>query len=57
MRDLLKMSRDPQYWPEDWTPWEMREVEHWLCEYAKYQQAVQGVTLKRRFRSGGSGGQ
>lgn len=27
-------------WPERWRPWEMREVEHWLCEYAKWCSAT-----------------
>jgi hypothetical protein len=49
MRDLLRASQDETYWPKDWTPWEMREVEHWLCEYDKYCRATQGHSLKRRF--------
>lgn len=38
---LLKMSRDPRYWPQghpDWPVWELREVEHTLCEYDKYER-------------------
>lgn len=30
--------------------WEMREVEHWLCEYDKYRRAASGQKMKRRFR-------
>lgn len=29
--------------------WEMREVEHWLCEYDKYRRAASGQKMKRRF--------
>lgn len=49
MRQLLTMSRNPLYWPQEWTPWEMREVEHWCCEFAKYRRALHGQPLKRRF--------
>jgi hypothetical protein len=40
MRDLLKMSRDRQFWPQrqGWTPLEMREIEHTLCEFDKYER-------------------
>lgn len=40
MRALLDASREawPSYWPE----WEMREVEHTLCEFDKYQRALLG---------------
>jgi len=36
MRDLLALSREPAHWPAEYEPWEMREVEHWLCEAWKY---------------------
>ena len=46
MRTLLKMSRDTQHWPSDprsgWYDWEMREVEHTLCEFDKYERARLG---------------
>lgn len=41
MRRLLSMSRDERYWPQenvDWPAWEMREVEHTLCEFDKYER-------------------
>lgn len=28
--------------PVDWPAWEMREVEHWLCEFDKYQRIQNG---------------
>lgn len=36
MAQLLDRSRRPELWPEEWPKWEMREVEHWLCETFKY---------------------
>lgn len=51
MRQLLDLSRDPAFWPQDWQPWEMREVEHWSCEFDKYQRvAVDGERMKQRYR-------
>lgn len=42
MRELLWVSRIPKYWPEHWPRWELREVEHTLCEYDKYVRASSG---------------
>lgn len=39
MRWLLDLSELEEYWPQDERPWEMREVEHWLCEYDKIERA------------------
>jgi len=30
-------------------PWEMREVEHWACEFDKYERALAGDSLKRKY--------
>ncbi len=54
MRSLLELSRDPAYWPyqSDYPEWEMREVEHTLCEFDKYMRAKtegQG-RMKRKFQ-------
>lgn len=49
MTHLHDLSTNTGYWPPDWKRWEMREVEHWLCEYAKYRNAQSGLKLKRRF--------
>lgn len=49
MTQLLGMSRSEEYWPKYWKQWEMREVEHWLCEYDKYCRAESGLKLKRRY--------
>lgn len=49
MRDLLNQSLDNHNWPHGWRQWEMREVEHWLCEFDKYKRAQSGQSLKRRY--------
>lgn len=64
MRELLALSRDASYWPQggkataqlaknalDWPKWEMREVEHFNCELAKYVRARDtGQGTRQRFR-------
>lgn len=48
MQDLLKASR--VYWPKEFKPWEMREVEHTLCEFDKYERVRLGQGVpKQRF--------
>jgi hypothetical protein len=50
MRKLLfEANHKSKNWPSDWPQWEMREVEHTLCEYGKYQRGCHGERLKRRF--------
>lgn len=44
MQSLLKMA--PEY---GWTDWEMREVEHTLCEFDKYERIREGGRGKRRY--------
>lgn len=65
MRDLLRLSRDAMHWPQggkitaemarneiDWPKWEMREVEHTLCEFYKYEKTRRGEGRPRgTFRS------
>lgn len=46
MRKLLAMSRS--HWPQGWPQWEMREVEHWLCEFDKYQRTKLGEGRPRQ---------
>lgn len=49
MRDLLAESRE--HWPDEWPMWEMREVEHTLCEFDKYERVRLGEgTPRGRFR-------
>lgn len=42
MQDIVEHSRDPVYWPQDWPAWEMRDAEHNLCEFDKYERARLG---------------
>jgi len=50
---LLEASRDPQYWPPEWGAWELREVEHTLCEFFKYERArTTGQGTRQRFKGG-----
>lgn len=52
MRQILEIARSPDLglWPQDWPRWEMREVEHTLCEFDKYQRARLGEGRpKQRF--------
>lgn len=51
MRRLLAMSRDPKYWPQgdvDWPAWELREVEHTLCEFDKYERVRRDQGFPKR---------
>ena len=67
MGELLALSQDCLNWPTEmkifakkdgtvttehtWPSWEMREVEHWLCEAYKYWRMRDGGTTPRqRFR-------
>lgn len=49
MQDILALSRQAIYWPPEWKRWEMREVEHWACEFDKIERARAGERLKRRY--------
>lgn len=49
MQELLDYSRREQYWPIEWGRWEMREVEHTLCEFDKYVRAQEGGRMKQRY--------
>ena len=42
MSDLLEMSTRPEMWSPEWPRWEMRDVEHTLCEFDKYERARLG---------------
>lgn len=49
MRQLLEMSKDPQYWPSHWPAWELHQVEFGLCEFSKFCRAGSGMRQKRRY--------
>jgi len=42
MRAVLDTSRNPDLWPAYWPALEMRDVEHTLCEFDKYERARLG---------------
>jgi len=42
MEMLLALSRTWDMWPQHWPAWEMREVEHTLCEWDKYERVRLG---------------
>lgn len=42
MQTILFISEDRELWPGDWPSWEMRDVEHTLCEFDKYERARLG---------------
>jgi hypothetical protein len=44
MCELLQHSRQKQHWPrdKDHPQWEMRDVEHTLCEFDKYSRVLNG---------------
>lgn len=48
MQDILIQSRG-RWHPSLGPPWEMREVEHTLCEFDKFRRAQTGQRLKRKF--------
>lgn len=49
MQEILAMSKNQEFWPQEWKPWEMREVEHWSCEFDKYCRARSGESMKRKY--------
>lgn len=38
MKKLLAAAHNPTFWPSEWPRWEMRDVEHTLCEFDKYER-------------------
>lgn len=56
MQELLEHSKNRAYWPRQWPKWEMRDVEHTLCEYDKYMRIKNGEgEPKQLFRPLASG--
>lgn len=53
MQELLEISDYDNMWPEKWPQWEMREVEHTLCEFDKYERTRLGQGRPRvKFKGG-----
>jgi hypothetical protein len=48
MQALLQSSKDNDYWPQ----WEMREVEHTLCEFDKYERVRLGEGTPKQLYNG-----
>lgn len=48
MRSLLYFSKEGGYWPTEWPEWDMRTVEHTLCEFDKYERATNGEGRPRQ---------
>lgn len=42
MRKVLEQSKWSLSWPSEWPSWDMRTVEHTLCEFDKYERARLG---------------
>lgn len=54
MRVLLEISRYDHQWSNAWPHWDMRTVEHNLCEFDKYQRVKSGEGVPRQiFRNRG----
>jgi hypothetical protein len=54
MQSLLGLSKQASYWPGNWPQWDMRTVEHTLCEFDKYERARLGEgTPKQKFNGNG----
>ncbi len=50
MQLLLACSQNECHWPTRWPIWEMREVEHTLCEFDKYERVRLGEgTPKQKY--------
>lgn len=53
MQELLEASKEEHNWPKEWQQWEMREIEHTLCEFDKYERIRLGEgKMKQKFRVG-----
>jgi len=53
MEALLLHSKRPKVWPAQWPTWDMRTVEHTLCEFDKYQRVREGGRAKQLFNGKG----
>lgn len=52
MREILAYSKNPDFWPKNWPQWEMREVEHTLCEFDKYERVRLGEGRPKQLYDG-----
>lgn len=42
MKHLLELSKEARYWPPEWQPWELHQVEMWACEHDKAERVRLG---------------
>jgi hypothetical protein len=42
MQEILAHAKNKDLWPREWGKWEMRDVEHTLCEFDKYERVRNG---------------
>ncbi len=49
VKQLLEMSKDSQYWDQEWPAWDAHTVEFWSCEWDKICRARNGEQLKRKY--------
>lgn len=49
-RAILQEAAYDNRWPSAWPRWDLHTVEFGLCEFAKYQHALEGKKLKRRYQ-------
>ena len=52
LRSILDRSRSSKFWPQEWPAWEMREVEHTLCEFDKFERVRLGEGAPRQRYAG-----
>ena len=52
MQSLLRASQMNEFWPSNWPQWEMRDVEHGLCEFDKYQRVSLGEGRPKQLYKG-----
>lgn len=48
MKWLLRLSRDKEFWPQDERQWELRDIEHQLCEFDKIERVRKGEGRSKR---------
>ena len=53
MRELLRLSRNEAHWPQTWPAWDMRTVEHTLCEFDKYNRVLNNEGKPRQIYTRG----
>jgi len=49
-QELLAMAQLEEFWPKEWKPWKLHQVEMTLCEFCKYCNAQDGKRLKRSYK-------